>query len=326
MSSIKSTTNYLLNKYLVKGILYHVPFLGKKIRNYEELKQIARDCGYKPGHFYSPIPSRDEVNDRADIIFKDRGLLDIDLNAEEQFKLLKHFKIRRSEFPYDFLTNRENNKLRYKFTKRPQYRYSDVIFLFNTMLYVKPKKIIEIGSGASSAVMLDINDLFFDSSIDCTFIEPYPERLLTFLNEDDRKYCSIKKEKVQDVPIETFTELEKNDILFVDSSHVSKVGSDLNHILFEIFPRLKKGVWIHIHDIFYPFELPKHWILNNSRFWNESYLLRAFLMNNDAYEIKLFNSFLHNKFNAWFEKELPECLIDKNNTGSIWIKKVTDTT
>jgi len=322
MSNMKLTVNYLLYKYLVKGVLHKVPFLGKKIKDYEELKQIARDCGYRPGHFYSPIPSRDEVKNKADIIFKDRGLLDIELNVEEQFDLLKTFKNRRGEFPYDFLNNKENHNLRYKFTKRPQYRYSDVIFLYNTILHLRPRRIIEIGSGSSSAVMLDLNDLFFDSSIHCTFIEPYPERLLTYLSDTDRKSCKVYKEKVQDVPIETFAALEENDILFVDSSHVSKVGSDLNHIFFEIFPRIKKGVWIHIHDIFYPFELPEHWILNNSRFWNESYLLRAFLMNNDAYEIKLFNSFLHSKFKDWFEKELPECLIDRNNTGSIWIKKV----
>jgi hypothetical protein len=220
------------------------------------------------------------------------------------------------------LNNKENQNLRYRFTSRPQYRYSDVIFLYNTIRFLRPERIIEIGCGSSSAVMLDINDLFFNSSIKYTFIEPYPEGLLKHLNDDDKKKKSIIKEKVQDVPMETFDVLKENDILFVDSSHVTKVGSDVNHIIFEIIPRLNKGVWIHFHDIFYPFELPKHWILNNSRFWNESYLLRAFLMNNDAYQIKLFNSFLHDRYKEWFEKELPECLIDKTDTGSIWIEKL----
>ena len=108
MSSMSSSISYLLNKYLIKGILHKVPFLGKKIKDYEELRQIAKACGVKPGHFYSPIPSRVEVKNRADEIFKDKGLIDIELNTEEQFRLLETFKGRQSEFPYDFLNNKEN--------------------------------------------------------------------------------------------------------------------------------------------------------------------------------------------------------------------------
>ena len=324
MSNRKSTINYLTNKYLINGFLVKVPFLGDKIKAYKELVQIARGCGFKPGHFYSPIPSREEVRNNADRIFSKAEVLDIELNIDKQFQLLETFTAMRSEFPYDFLNSKENENLRYRFTNRPQYRYSDVVFLYNVIRKIKPRQIVEVGSGASSAVMLDTNDLFCNSSVQFTFIEPYPERLFGFLNDQDRKNTTIFEEKVQDVPLDVFRSLQENDILFIDSSHVSKVGSDVNHLIFNILPLLNKGVWIHFHDIFYPFELPKHWILENSRFWNESYLLRAFLMNNDSYEIMLFNTLLHEKFRDWFENEMPECLIDEGDTGSIWIRKRTN--
>lgn len=324
MSNIKSTINYLTNKYLINGFLVKVPFLGDKIKAYQELVQIARGCGFKPGHFYSPVPSREEVMNNADRIFSNAEVLDIELNIDKQFQLLETFTAMRSDFPYDFLNSKENEKLRYRFTNRPQYRYSDVVFLYNVIRKIKPRQIVEVGSGASSAVMLDTNDLFCDSSIKFTFIEPYPDRLYGFLNDQDRDNTTIFAEKVQDVSLDVFQSLQENDILFIDSSHVSKVGSDVNHLIFNILPLLNKGVWVHFHDIFYPFELPKHWILENSRFWNESYLLRAFLMNNDSYEIMLFNTQLHEKFRDWFENEMPECLIDECDTGSIWIRKRTD--
>jgi predicted O-methyltransferase YrrM len=321
VSNIKSTIDYLANKYLIQGFLVKTPFLGEKIRAYQDLVRDSRACGYKPGHFYSPIPSRDEIRSRADTIFADTELLDVNLNLDAQFQLLETFKGMHSDLPYDFINNQENDALRYKFKNRPQYRYSDVVFLYHTMRYLKPRRIVEVGSGSSSAVMLDINDLFFSSSINLTFIEPYPDRLYRYLRESDRSTTSIIAEKVQDVPMDVFQSLEENDILFIDSSHVSKVGSDVNHIVFNILPRLAKGVWIHFHDIFYPFELPMQWVLRG-RFWNESYLLRAFLMNNNAYEIMLFNSLLHKEFQDWFEKEMPECLFDAGNTGSIWLRKV----
>jgi hypothetical protein len=170
--------------------------------------------------------------------------------------------------------------------------------------------------------MLDVNELFFDSSMQMTFIEPYPERLFSFLKDADKNTATVLVNKVQEVPLDPFLALEENDILFIDSSHVVKVGSDVNHLVFEILPRLKKGVWIHFHDIFFPFELPQHWIVDHKKFWNESYLLRAFLMNNDSYEITLFNTFLQKTFRSWFDQEMPECLLGEDPTGSIWIRKM----
>ena len=228
----------------------------------------------------------------------------------------------RGDFPYDFLNAKEDPRLRYRWLNGCQYRYSDVAFLYGVIRHLRPKKIVEVGSGASSAVMLDISDLFFNSSIQLTFIEPYPQRLFGFLSDADKRTASIIESKVQDVPLDPFLALDEGDILFIDSSHVVKVGSDVNFILFEVLPRLRKGVWIHFHDIFFPFEMPEHWITKYKHFWNENYLLRAFLMNNESYEITLFNTFLQQRFKSWFEERMPECLLGDEPTGSIWIRKL----
>lgn len=105
--------------------------------------------------------------------------------------------------------------------------------------------------------------------------------------------------------------LEENDILFIDSSHVSKIGSDVNHIFFEILPRLKRGVYIHFHDIFYPFIYPKEWVYTGILF-SEMYILRAFLMNNKEYSIQLFGDMLSQKHS----EKLRGC-----GEGSLWIRK-----
>jgi hypothetical protein len=96
---------------------------------------------------------------------------------------------------------------------------------------------------------------------------------------------------VQDVPPEEFQRLGQNDVLFIDSSHVSKIGSDVNYIFFEVLPRLASGVIVHVHDIFLPGEFPRHWVTDELRFWNEQYLLRAFLTFNREFEVLLGNAF-----------------------------------
>ena len=127
----------------------------------------------------------------------------------------------------------------------------------------------------------------------------------------------IIEKKVQEVALDFFRELEKGDILFIDSSHVSKCGSDLNYLLFNVLPILNKGVFIHFHDIFFPFEYPKEWVIGG-RNWNENYLIRAFLMNNKNYEICLFSHYLHIHHPDIFQN-MP--LAKKDFGGSLWLEK-----
>jgi hypothetical protein len=207
--------------------------------------------------------------------------------------------------------------LRY-FFENDAYSYSDAIFLYCMIRHLSPKRIIEVGSGYSSGVTLDTNEVFFDNSIRCTFIDPYPELLLSLIADSDKVRIEVLKQKLQDVDLAIFTELSVGDILFIDSTHVSKLGSDVNHIMFDILPSLKAGVHIHFHDVFYPFEYPKEWAYQG-RAWNEDYLLRAFLQYNSDFRIVFWNHFLFLKHKSELLDHAP--LAAKNPGGSIWLRK-----
>ncbi len=120
------------------------------------------------------------------------------------------------------------------------------------------------------------------------------------------------------IEISFFEQLHENDILFIDSTHVAKTGSDVNYLIFEILPSLNKGVLIHFHDVFYPFEYPKEWVLSG-RSWNEDYMLRSFLIYNDNFKIVLFPHFIHQQYGEYLAN-MPNCY--KNSGGSFWIQKV----
>ena len=260
----------------------------------------------------------DEVRADKSRIF-DRSLRElggIDLKLDDQLKLLDELAHFYAEQPFK---EDPTEGMRYYYSNG-YFSYSDALLLYCMIRYAKPKRIIEIGSGFSSFVMLDTNERFFDNSIRMTFIEPYPDRLRSRLKNTDHNAVNLIPKRVQDVELERFSELRAGDILFVDSSHVSKVGSDVNHILFEILPRLSPGVFVHIHDIHYPFEYHEDWILKRQWFWNEAYLLRAFLQYNSAFKIRIWNQFLSKHFPEKVEKCMP--LAAKNPGGSLWLQRV----
>ena len=124
---------------------------------------------------------------------------------------------------------------------------------------------------------------------------------------------------MQDVDVGRFAALEANDILFIDSTHVSRIDSDVNRIFFEILPRLAAGVLVHLHDVFYPFEYPREWVYEG-RAWNENYVLRAFLQYNRAWEIRFFNNYLARRHPEAFFGALP--LARENPGGSIWLARL----
>jgi predicted O-methyltransferase YrrM len=273
---------------------------------------------YARGHFYSPLPDIHEVNANAGELFRKDVNLEgsIDLRAEEQFSLIKNFAehyYQGFQWPVKALP-----EFRFHFDQ-DWYCQGDALNLHCVLRYLKPKKIIEVGSGFSSAMMLDTNDRFLESGIRFTFIDPYPERLFSILREEDRGRCKIVDTAVQAVDLQVFEQLEANDILFVDSSHVSKIGSDVNHLLFNVLPVLKPGVLVHFHDIFWPFEYPREWV-TEKRAWNEAYILRAFLQFNSSYQIFLFNSYVEHAFSEYMADHMP--LFLENSGGSLWIRKL----
>ncbi|GIK47159.1 MAG: class I SAM-dependent methyltransferase [Rhodocyclaceae bacterium] len=269
-----------------------------------------------PGHFYSPIPDLDEIRHDEARIFGSipRTIAGIDLHEEEQLALLSSFADYYLSMPFG---ERQSPSLRYRF-ENPAYSYSDAIMLHCMIRHASPKRIIEVGSGYSSCVTLDTNELFFGNRIHTSFIEPYPELLLSLVKDGDRSRIRVIPSRLQNVALEEFDALEENDILFVDSTHVCKTGSDVNRIFFDILPKLRQGVYVHFHDIFFPFEYPKEWIYRG-RAWNEAYLLRAFLQYNAAFRVVLMNTFMQHFHETFFREKMPLCL--KNPGGSIWLRR-----
>jgi len=246
-----------------------------------------------------------------------KTLSGIDLREEHQMELLKELAAYYGEV--DFPEKKQSSH-RYYF-ENPNYSYADAVLLYSMIRYLKPRRIVEIGSGFSSCVALDTNEAHFNRSIHCSFVEPYPQLLKSLLKPGDEDGIVIVSEGVQDADPGVFLQLEENDILFIDSTHVSKTNSDVNYLLFHVLPILKRGVYVHFHDIFFPFEYPMDWIYEG-RSWNECYVLRAFLYGNPQFRIELFTSFMTRFHKEFFEAHMPLCL--KNTGGCIWLKKMTE--
>jgi methyltransferase family protein len=216
----------------------------------EDQEIIARLGGIPPGHPQSPYPSDDDIERASRVLASPPGQLpDLDLNAGEQLELVEALAGFQDEagFPR---------------TAEPGWRYhsdndffphADAIALYSMMRHLRPRRLVEVGAGFSSAAILDTNERFLEDAVDCTFIDPRPNRLRSLLRDGELERLTVLATPVQDVPVSVFESLLPNDILFVDSSHVSKAGSDVNHIFFELLPRLAGGVHVHFHDVQYPF-------------------------------------------------------------------------
>jgi predicted O-methyltransferase YrrM len=197
---------------------------------------------------------------------------------------------------------------------------ADAFTLSAIMQKEKPARVIEVGSGFSSAVMLDTRRMA-GLSTHLTFIEPAPERLYTLIKQDNEPRVTVIQDIVQNVALDTFDQLEAGDILLIDSSHVVKVGSDVPWLLLVILPRLKKGVIVHVHDIFYPESYPRDF-LAKGRCWSESQMLRAFLVGNSRFEVMAFNAYAQHKFPELFKERMPAFL--ESQGQSIWLRVKAD--
>lgn len=269
-----------------------------------------------PGHFYSPLPDLDYVEQHRDQLFdRDKDSCPgIALNVDRQLSLIKEAAAFYNELPFP---EQQQGDCRYYYNNT-YFGPGSAVMLYSMMRYFRPRRIIEVGSGFSSAAMLDINDRFFAGGTHFTFIEPYPDRLFSLLSQNDREKHDVVIDIVQNVPRSVFSDLGENDVLFIDSSHVAKAGSDVVLLLTEIMPRLQPGVIIHIHDIYWPFEYPEKWIAKGKA-WNEAYLVKAFLQFNQAFEILAFNSYLGMHQREAMQQYLPRFVSDAGS--GLWIRK-----
>jgi predicted O-methyltransferase YrrM len=295
---------------LIRSILDRLPYL-------RGLRAEVRNAGcYPAGHFYSPIPASADVAAYLDRVKpQNSALADIELKRDDQLRLLQEFGRLYPEMPFP---PEPRADCRYHFAQTV-FCYADAIFLYSFLRHQQPKRIIEVGSGFSSAVILDTVDRFFPRRPEITFIEPYPITLKQLLRSEDYSKITLIEDIVQRVPLERFKSLQAGDLLFIDSSHVMKCASDVQFLMFDVLPQLAVGVVVHFHDVFEKFEYPREWLLNGW-YWNEDYVLRAFLSYNAAWEICLFGDYAVKTFPDFFRVKMPLCL--KNPGGSLYIRRV----
>lgn len=264
MYSISKFIKFVLNKY-----------------KWRALRKARQPCLFPPGHFYSPIPDLKEIQAReAELWAPQKEMPAIDWNEAAQQAILQDvfsLYVRDIDFPIERPTD---NRVYYY--QNDQFPVLDAEVLYCMLRHFRPTRMIEIGSGFSSLVTAEVNRTHLDNKLHFTCIEPYPRQ---FLRDGIEGISELVIQKVQNIPPDYFSSLKEGDVLFIDSSHVSKVGSDVNYLFFEILPRLNKGVLVHIHDIFLPDDYPRKWVIEEGRHWNEQYLVRAFLEFNNAFEI-----------------------------------------
>ena len=241
-------------------------------------------------HYFEPLFDDSQLLKPLD---EDRYLPGIDFNLPAQLNLLQELT-----FSHELLSlNLERSiKTADSFNiNNGSFESGDADFLYQIIRYIKPTKIIEIGSGHSTKIArLALKKNKSESSLIYKHIcvEPYEQKWLDSLDD-----ITIIRELVENTQFNWEDELNAGDLLFIDSSHMIRPQGDVLKEYLEILPQLKPGVFIHVHDIFTPKDYPKSWITDDVRFWNEQYLLEALLTNTYRYEIIAALNFLkHNHF------------------------------
>ena len=292
-------------------------FIQHRLREHRQLRRpnYRAVLTYPPGHYYSPLLDVESLKPGETSLPHDgvEYWEHADLSGEKQ---RGYFADLLERFPFLPFPKERTPDWRY-YIENAWFLLPDAFTLSAIIRKEKPRRIIEVGSGFSSAVMLDtLNHTGATAAL--TFIEPFPERLNSLLSPADKLSAKILVKPVQEVPLEVFAQLEAQDILFIDSSHVAKIGSDVVFLLLRVLPSLKPGVLIHFHDIFYPSTYPADW-LREGRAWNESLFLRAFLLRNLDFEFLAFNSFAAHSFPEIFQKQFPAFLTQPGS--SLWLRK-----
>ena len=271
---------------------------------------------FPDGHFYSPVVDPDEIRRQEDRIWPDQPLMPgVDLRGEEQRRFI-HEQIDKYYGDFDYPVDQAGCVEEYDFfLKNGLYEQLDPVALFTMLRKYEPKRMIEVGSGFSSLLTADVNRRWFDNRLEFACIEPYPRE---FLKKGVPGIEHLIESKVEDVDLRLFDTLRPNDILFIDSSHVCKTGSDVNFLYFEVIPRIRPGVLIHIHDIFFPHEYPRDWVVDENRSWNEQYLLRAMLMFSEAFEVQFGCAYAQTVLGSDVEAACGQLL----GGGAFWMRKV----
>lgn len=268
------------------------------------------EIGIIRNHYYDPVFLKSQIESNYDL---PRELIGIEWNISGQLNFLSKFKFETEldDLPLKF----ENTKMFY--LQNPAFSSGDADYWYQIIRTIKPKTIIEIGSGHSSllaqkAISMNIQNNSHSTHHIC--IEPYEKKWLNELN------IELYRKRVEEMPLTLFEKLKSNDILFIDSSHIIRPQGDLLFEIQYILPRLKSGVIVHFHDIFSPYHYPLDWIVDDQRLWNEQYLLEAFLTNNNEWEIIGALNYLKHFHFKEFKDKCPLVTKDRK-PGSFYIQK-----
>jgi predicted O-methyltransferase YrrM len=261
-------------------------------------------------HYYEPQFNFDSL--KIDL-HKNRNLNGIKFNLKNQLS-----NVKRLNFTDELINlNLQEKSTNYGFNINNRFfENGDAEVYYQVIRHFKPSKIVEVGSGYSTLVALEAikkNNEEKKKYNVITCIEPFENRWLE--NHD----VNIIRKKIEDIDFKKYLNLKKNDILFIDSSHMIRPQGDVLKIFLEILPKLQKGVIVHVHDIFTPKNYPKRWLIKENKFWNEQYLVEALISNSNKYEIFLLLNYLKNKSFGKLKKICPY-LTKVHEPSSLYLK------
>jgi hypothetical protein len=265
-----------------------------------------------PVNFYSNTPSVQEIKSSYEYAeggtapYLDPRIFDANV-LRETLKTLSEYSV---EFAPD--TEGDEERCQRYFWKNGQFSFSDAMSYYCFLRAFPPKTVVEIGSGFSTLVATEAIRRNGTGRIIC--VEPYPRPFL-----EDNPQIELVKEKAENLTAATLNEwLDDGDVLFIDSTHTVKTGSDCLHIYLRLIPNLERFVRIHAHDIFLPFGLRQDWQLERQIFWTEQYLLAALLTDNPRAKV-LYGSKYHYAYNSQLLAEMMHGRCGSGG-GSFWFE------
>jgi len=261
-----------------------------------------------PAGFYNPIPDTRLLT--QDIWAPRPEVPGVDLRLDDQVLLLAELAPHLEEVS-ELIGNGGLNGFS---LKNGRFGEIDSHMLYAFIARGRPRRIIEVGAGFSTRLMAGACSRHAPKCR-ITTIDPYPPAWI-----DEVCGVEVIKKPVQEVPLETFDDLGADDILFIDSSHVAKIGSDVCREVLHIVPGVKRGVLVHFHDVFLPSEYPQDWVKSARRFWNEQYLLQAFLAFNSCFQVE-WASFAMNDLRADALRAAIPSYSGNSRPGSFWIRR-----
>lgn len=250
------------------------------VRAYRAGRRAAAAAGFDVvlRTFYSPIPALDELSPGALERRSELAGIEFDLDAQ-----LAWIERTLAGAPAEFAPAPAGTPQRYT-AGTVSYTPLDATLLYGVMRARRPARVIELGSGASTLVTAQaaLANAGEGHPLELTVYDPFPGPGTEALPG----VASLERLRAQDIPPAVFERLQPGDVLFVDTTHTVKVGSDVNAIVLDVLPRLPRGVLVHVHDIFLPYEYPRRWLEDFGLYWNEQYLLQAFLAQNPSWTIR----------------------------------------